>query len=96
MARPVVASLDSARGLAASAGRDFEVASGAQEFVEQTAALLADRRRSVSLGEAARRCVLARYGWDASLALLEQILDGNAAANASSETMYESVTGVPV
>ncbi len=59
MARPVVVSADSATGLDAGAGQDFEIARDGEASVSHVLALLADPARRTAMGTAARACVLA-------------------------------------
>ncbi|NTV09500.1 MAG: TIGR03087 family PEP-CTERM/XrtA system glycosyltransferase [Zoogloea sp.] len=75
MARPVVASAACAAGLEAEPGRDFEIAADACQFIDRIDALLGDAARAASLGAAARRQVLARYGWEANLSLIDRHLE---------------------
>lgn len=68
MARPVVASIESAAAVDARPGDELLVARDAAEFVASVAALLAEPVRAASIGTAARQAVLARYSWEAHLA----------------------------
>lgn len=74
MARPVVASPAAFEGIDAVPGRDLIVAEGPRAEADAVLALLDDRIASSALGEAARARVIARYGWDAALAPLAEIL----------------------
>jgi sugar transferase (PEP-CTERM/EpsH1 system associated) len=83
MGKPVVVSAGSASGLAGRAGDDFATAADAGEFVERVSALLANPESRARMGAAARRCVLARYAWDAHLERFERLLEERPAATAA-------------
>jgi sugar transferase (PEP-CTERM/EpsH1 system associated) len=75
MGRPVVASPAAYAGIDARPGRDLLVA----ESADQAAAiigLLDDPSRAAAMGQAARAQIVARYPWDAMLAPLAGLLDG--------------------
>lgn len=74
MARPVVVSADSATGLAARPGHDFEIARDGDDTVRHVLALLADPARRSTMGTAARTCVVEHYSWQAHLAQLDTLL----------------------
>ena len=74
MARPVVVSADSATGLAARPGHDFEIARDGDDTVRHVLALLADSARRSTMGAAARACVVEHYSWQAHLAQLDALL----------------------
>ena len=74
MARPVVVSADSATGLAARPGQEFEIARGGDDTVRHVVALLADPARRSEMGTAARSCVVDYYSWQAHLAQLDSLL----------------------
>ncbi|MEZ5608832.1 MAG: TIGR03087 family PEP-CTERM/XrtA system glycosyltransferase [Rhodocyclaceae bacterium] len=74
MARPVVVSADSATGLAARPGHDFEIARDGDDTVRHVLALLADPARRSTMGAAARTCVVEHYSWQAHLAQLDTLL----------------------
>ena len=74
MARPVVVSADSAIGLAARPGQDFEIARDGDDTVRHVVALLADPARRSEMGTAARSCVVDYYSWQAHLAQLDSLL----------------------
>ncbi len=74
MARPVVVSADSATGLAARPGQDFEIARDGDDTVRHVVALLADPARRSAMGTAARTCVVDHYSWQAHLAQLDSLL----------------------
>jgi sugar transferase (PEP-CTERM/EpsH1 system associated) len=74
MARPVVVSADSATGLAARPGQDFEIARDGDDTVRHVLALLADSARRSTMGAAARACVVEHYSWQAHLAQLDALL----------------------
>ena len=74
MARPVVVSADSATGLAARPGQDFEIAHDGDDTVRHVVTLLADPARRSEMGTAARSCVVDYYSWQAHLAQLDSLL----------------------
>jgi polysaccharide biosynthesis protein PslH len=74
MAKPVIASSAAAQGIDAVSGRDLLVADGGRETADAIALLAGDRARRGAIGAAARAQVEARYGWDAQLARLPEIL----------------------
>jgi polysaccharide biosynthesis protein PslH len=76
MARPVVASPQAAEGIDAVAGRDLLVAGTDGDEAAAVLDLLADRDAALRLGRAARARVEARYSWDATLAMLPDIVRG--------------------
>jgi len=75
MGRPVVVSEEAATGIDAADGQDFLIAKASSDYVEAIRALLAAPHRSEEIGAAARRCVLARYSWDAHLAQLGELME---------------------
>jgi sugar transferase (PEP-CTERM/EpsH1 system associated) len=75
MARPVVVSSAAAGALSGVPGIDFEVAESAPQFIEKTLALL-DAERGRTLGEAARRRVLADYDWTINLTPFAALVEG--------------------
>lgn len=72
MARPVVASTAAAEGIDHQG--TIRIADDARDCAATIRALLADPPAAAALGEAARRQVIARYGWDARLAPLDDLL----------------------
>ncbi len=74
MARPVVASTAAAEGIDATDGQHFRVAAHAKEEAEIVIALLHDLSERQALGNAARVHVMAHYGWDGQLAMLDDLL----------------------
>lgn len=72
MARPVVASTGAAEGI--DHAGTIRIATDAREYAESVTALLRDPAGAAALGEAAREQVMARYGWDARLAPLDDLL----------------------
>lgn len=74
MARPVVASAAAAEGIDATPGEHLLVADGADAMSAAVCSLFDDRDRARAMGEAARAQMIARYGWDARLAPLGQLL----------------------
>ncbi|MBA4748858.1 MAG: glycosyltransferase, partial [Sphingopyxis sp.] len=67
MARPVVATPAAAVGIDADPGTHLCVADSAPATAAAITALLADPARAEAMGVAARRRMIARYGWDAQL-----------------------------
>jgi polysaccharide biosynthesis protein PslH len=74
MAKPVIASPAAAEGIDVEAGRDLIVADGPAATAASLADLMRDPARANAIGEAARARVEARYGWDAQLSSLPEIL----------------------
>ncbi|WP_284155294.1 TIGR03087 family PEP-CTERM/XrtA system glycosyltransferase [Sulfuricystis multivorans] len=75
MARPVVASATCAQPIAAVPDRELLVAESAADYLARIEALLAAPAHADNIGRAARRRVLASYGWDAHLAVIDRQLD---------------------
>ena len=73
MARPVVVSPGAAAGVRAAAGTELLVADTAPEFADAVCAVLDGRHPG--MGAAARRAMEQRYGWPASLARLDMLLE---------------------
>jgi len=74
MARPVVASAAAAEGIDAVPGEHLLVADGAAAMAEAAVRLFADTDAAAAMGRAARARMIARYGWDARLAPLGELL----------------------
>ena len=74
MARPVVASAAAAEGIDATPGDHLLVADGADAMSAAVCSLFDDCDRARAMGQAARKQMIARYGWDARLAPLGQLL----------------------
>ena len=74
MARPVVASAAAATGIDAIPGEDLLVADDATGIAEAVCALFDDRAGAVNMGQAARARMIARYGWEARLEPLGELL----------------------
>lgn len=74
MARPVVASAAAAEGIDAVTGEHLLVADGAEAMADAVGALFNDRAAAAAMGQAARARMIARYGWDARLAPLGELL----------------------
>jgi sugar transferase (PEP-CTERM/EpsH1 system associated) len=72
MARPIVASPAAAEGI--DYAGTIRVAGEASDYAGAIKQLLADPHGAAALGQAARRQVIARYGWDARLAPLDDLL----------------------
>jgi sugar transferase (PEP-CTERM/EpsH1 system associated) len=75
MARPVVAAAPCVEAITAEPGRHLLSASDADDFVQVIEALLADPARADAVGHAGREQVLAAYGWDARLRVLDRHLE---------------------
>lgn len=74
MARPVVASPEAAQGIDARYGRDLVVARGPDAQANAVLNLLAAPDEAAKIAQAARARVAERYGWEARMADLPQIL----------------------
>jgi polysaccharide biosynthesis protein PslH len=75
MARPVVASVAAAEGIDAAPGDHLLVADDAAPMAGAIGALLSDPVYARTIGQAARRQMIARYGWDAQMAPLAELLE---------------------
>lgn len=75
MGKVVITTDQGLEGIAAMPGRDLLVANDADSFVSATVRVLADTS-VVSIGDAARRCVVSSYSWDDKLAEFERLLVG--------------------
>lgn len=74
MAKPVVASAQAAQGVDARHGRELVIARDSPAEVRGVLDFLADPARALKIGKAARTRMEARYGWDARMAGLPEIL----------------------
>lgn len=74
MARPVVASAAAAMGIDAQEGEHLLVAEDAEAMAAAVMRLLDDREAAMAMGKAARARMITRYGWDARLAPLAELL----------------------
>jgi sugar transferase (PEP-CTERM/EpsH1 system associated) len=74
MARPVVASAAAATGIDAVPGEHLRVADSVEEMADAVRALFDDPAGAAAMGQAARARMIARYGWDARLAPLGDLL----------------------
>jgi len=74
MARPVVASAAAAEGIDATPGEHLLVADDALGMADAVCTLFDDRAAAATMGQAARARMIARYGWDARLAPLGELL----------------------
>ncbi len=72
MARPVVASTAAAEGI--DHADTIRTGGTVGEIAEEVNRLLADPAKAMALGSTAREQVMARYSWDARLAVLDEIL----------------------
>lgn len=83
MGRTVVVTPQALEGIRALPGQEVVLADGTQAFIQATLQAL----QGPDLGPAARRRVLQDYAWEASLAKLDALLDGQAAgAGATRDT----------
>lgn len=74
MARPVVASAAAAEGIDAVAGEHLLVTDDAAGMAAAVGSLIDDREGAGRMGQAARARMISRYGWDARLAPLGELL----------------------
>ena len=74
MARPVVASAAAAEGIDAAPGEHLLVADDAAGMAAAVGSLFDDRDAAVRMGQVARARMIARYGWDARMAPLGELL----------------------
>jgi sugar transferase (PEP-CTERM/EpsH1 system associated) len=81
MARPVVASTSCAEALQVGVEEGLMAATTVDDYVREIDALLRSRERADHVGQAARRCVLERYTWDAHLSGLDQYVPGGTPTN---------------
>ncbi len=75
MARPVVAAAPCVEAITAEPGRHLLSAADADAFVAEIEALLADPAQADAIGRAGREQVLAAYGWNARLRVLDHHLE---------------------
>lgn len=73
MAKPVVVSAAALEGIDAEPGRELLLAGHEQQFIDAVSALLSTSLPEIGL--AARRKVLARYGWSSNLEKVDTLLD---------------------
>lgn len=71
MSCPVVSATRCAGTINADVGTHLLAADTPDDYVREISALLNDCARAQRLGDAARSCVVARYGWDAQLSVLD-------------------------
>jgi len=74
MKKAVVSTSVGAEGLEVTPGRHLELADTPQQFAQKVSILLHDAPRRTQLGEAGRRLVEERYGWDSIAAKLDSFL----------------------
>lgn len=74
MAKPVVASVAAAEGIAAAHGLHYFVEPDVDAEARRVIALLSDANMSRKTGEAARLHVVGRYGWAEQLASLDELM----------------------
>jgi sugar transferase (PEP-CTERM/EpsH1 system associated) len=77
MALPVVTTPDCARALSARQDHELAVADDPAQWIERSRALF-DPARARAMGQAARRRVLADYGWEQKLAKLDSLMGRSA------------------
>lgn len=75
MARPLIATPLACEGIDVVPGCHAAIADGPEQFAEAVLDVLSDRQRAEALGRAGRRLVEAHYGWQSSLAKLEDLHD---------------------
>jgi glycosyltransferase involved in cell wall biosynthesis len=75
MARPVVAAAPCVEAITAEPGQHLLSAADGAAFVSAIEALLANPAQADAIGRAGREQVLAAYGWDARLRVLDQHLE---------------------
>lgn len=73
MARPLVSTSQACEGLDLVDGRHLLIADDPGRFADQVLRVLADQAYGEQLGEAGRGRVAARYGWDSSTRMLEDL-----------------------
>ncbi len=76
MAKPVIGTPEAVEGIAGGPGRELCEVVGSEPFAAAIAEVLRDGER-VEMGRRARERVVADYGWDASFARLEALLEGD-------------------
>ena len=74
MARPVVASAAAAEGIDAMSGEHLLVANDSDTMAEAVCSIFANAPVAAAMGQAARARMIVRYGWDACLAPLGELL----------------------
>lgn len=74
MAKTVVSSSQALEGICAERGKEILCADSPEEFAHAVAEVMA----GLHFGEAARRRVLADYAWEANLAVIDELLRGEA------------------
>lgn len=75
LARPVVATSIGAEGIEVQRDRDLLIADAPRDFADAVLRLLAKPAEAAALGLRGRRLVEKAYGWDASAAQLERLLE---------------------
>ena len=96
-ATPVVTTTTGAEGIVGAAGEHFLIADDCSAFVEMACRVLLDDQLCQRLGEAGRRLVESRYGWDrsveAALRGYARLLDGSSRPEAPPLAGLKSVAG---
>jgi len=72
---PVVSSVEAAKGVDARPGADIAVASTPSEYREAIGRILSDREERERLSAAGRQRVVQKHSWDASMALLDGLIE---------------------
>ena len=93
---PTVTTAAAGAGVEAADGRDLFVADDPAAFAAAVVRLLRDRRLRDRVGRAARAAVEANYGWDRTLARLDEILEEAARARPVGITSEGATDGAPV
>ena len=75
MGRPLVATAQACEGLDLVDGRDLAIADSPRAFADAVLRVLENPRYAARLGESGRSQVTARFGWDSSVAQLEELHD---------------------
>ena len=79
VARPVIASPLALQGLDLQVGRDILQALGPEQWIAECERVLSDPSAADALGQAARQCVVASYGWTQRMRPLVSLCGGEPA-----------------
>jgi polysaccharide biosynthesis protein PslH len=93
MAKPLVSTPQACEGLDLVDGRDLLIAGDPAQFADVVLRVLTDQAYGERLGQAGRTIVAARYGWDSSVAQLEELHE-RVIATRSGFSYVASVEGV--
>ncbi len=75
MARPVVAAASCVAAIQTTPGEDIVPAEEPAAYITAIGDLLESPARAADMGAAGRRCVLARYSWEAHMGVIDRYLD---------------------